>query len=102
MDDIKTKQEAALIATAWELYCKETAGSMDIRDFWYELTPRLQEVYLHKAKEYTEYRKFRRMWNTLKGESGNRTTYYNFAPGHEIVESLREVMDRIEDRFKYE
>ena len=35
---------------AWELYCKETAGSMDVKDFWNELSPSIQQRYLDKVK----------------------------------------------------
>lgn len=31
---------------AWELYCKETAGSLDVRDFWFELSPAMQSHYI--------------------------------------------------------
>jgi hypothetical protein len=34
--------------TAWELYCKETAGDMDVRDFWWELPVDVQLLYLDK------------------------------------------------------
>lgn len=34
---------------AWKLYCLETAGSMDVRDFWSELAPRVQAYYLAKV-----------------------------------------------------
>lgn len=35
---------------AWKLYCEETAGSMDVRDFWHELPSSLQMVYLSKVR----------------------------------------------------
>lgn len=34
---------------AWALYCKETAGDADVRDFWEALSPRVQGIYLDKA-----------------------------------------------------
>lgn len=34
---------------AWQLYCEETAGSMDVRDFWEELPPKVQEYYKNKV-----------------------------------------------------
>lgn len=37
--------------TAWELYCKQTAGSMDVRDFWHELPAHVQKLFIDKAKE---------------------------------------------------
>jgi len=33
---------------AWELYCKETAGDMDVRDFWWELPVKVQLFYLDR------------------------------------------------------
>jgi hypothetical protein len=36
---------------AWELYCNETAGSMDVRDFWEELPETVQQLYLQKAED---------------------------------------------------
>ena len=41
----------ALIDKAWKLYCEETAGSMDVRDFWEELNPKIQKIYLDKAEQ---------------------------------------------------
>lgn len=35
-------------ALAWELYCDETAGGMDVRDFWHELPQRVQSLYIDK------------------------------------------------------
>jgi len=34
---------------AWELYCKETAGDMDVRDFWWELPVKVQLFYLDRV-----------------------------------------------------
>jgi len=34
---------------AWQLYCKETAGDMDVRDFWHELPPHVQQIFLDKV-----------------------------------------------------
>lgn len=34
---------------AWKMYCAETAGSMDVRDFWEELPERVQAYYLKSA-----------------------------------------------------
>lgn len=39
---------------AWNLYCDETAGSIDVRDFWAELSKSVQKVYLQKAKLGTQ------------------------------------------------
>lgn len=42
MSDLETE--------AWQLYCKETAGSMYIRDFWEELSPNVQKMFLDRVK----------------------------------------------------
>lgn len=34
---------------AWALYCEETSGDMDVRDYWEQLPKRVQDIYLHKA-----------------------------------------------------
>jgi hypothetical protein len=34
---------------AWELYCAETAGDMDVRDFWWELPAKVRMRYLDKV-----------------------------------------------------
>ena len=34
---------------AWELYCAETAGGCDVRDFWHELSPAMQSHYLARS-----------------------------------------------------
>jgi len=39
----------SLIDKAWRLYCEETAGSMDVRDFWEELSPRVQALFISKV-----------------------------------------------------
>lgn len=36
---------------AWELYCHETAGDMDVRDYWSDLPLKVRELYLRKASE---------------------------------------------------
>ena len=36
---------------AWDIYCRDTAGSMDVRDFWCELPERVQAIFLDRAKE---------------------------------------------------
>lgn len=36
---------------AWELYCKETAGSMDVRDHWEELSAHMQRHYKRRVRE---------------------------------------------------
>jgi len=33
---------------AWELYCAETAGDMDARDFWDDLSEHVKEIYRAK------------------------------------------------------
>lgn len=34
---------------AWKLYCEETSGRLDVRDFWEELPFQVQKIYLEKA-----------------------------------------------------
>lgn len=36
---------------AWYLYCQETAGTMDVRDFWDELSDSVKEIYRAKARD---------------------------------------------------
>jgi len=38
-----------IIEEAWNLYCKETAGSFDVRDDWEHLRETVQEYYLHRV-----------------------------------------------------
>lgn len=40
----------ALIERAWKLYCDETKGGVDVKDFWEELSPKVQQIYLDKCK----------------------------------------------------
>jgi hypothetical protein len=40
-----TPQEEA----AWKLYCEETAGDMDVRDYWSQLPRHVREMYLAKV-----------------------------------------------------
>lgn len=49
-----TNLKASLDERAWQLYCAETAGSMDVRDFWHELPDSLKELYRAKARDRTE------------------------------------------------
>jgi hypothetical protein len=44
---------------AWELYCEETSGDMDVRDYWCDLPEPVQKMYLEKAKKARDY------WNDL-------------------------------------
>ena len=39
----------ALTKRAWDLYCEETKTDADVRDFWHELKPEVQALYLAKA-----------------------------------------------------
>lgn len=32
---------------AWERYCEDTAGSMDVKDFWEELSPTIRSHYMN-------------------------------------------------------
>ena len=34
---------------AWERYCDDTAGDMDVRDFWDELSPEMKAHWLEKV-----------------------------------------------------
>jgi hypothetical protein len=43
------KRLTAAEEAAWRLYCDETAGGMDVRDFWEELCPRVKAYYLNKV-----------------------------------------------------
>lgn len=43
-------QLSALQERAWELYCADTAGGMDVRDFWQELPTYVQGIYLRLAR----------------------------------------------------
>lgn len=36
-------------ALAWEIYCRETARGMDVRDYWSQLPKSVQLTYLTKA-----------------------------------------------------
>ncbi len=46
-----TSQEEA----AWSLYCKDTAGGMDVRDFWWELPEWVQKIYLERVRNAKHY-----------------------------------------------
>ncbi len=35
---------------AWHLYCLDTAGDMDVRDYWDALSPRVKAHYLNKVR----------------------------------------------------
>lgn len=39
----------SVIDKAWKLYCDDTRGGMDVRDFWEELPMKVQTFYLNKA-----------------------------------------------------
>lgn len=34
---------------AWERYCSDTAGDIDVRDFWCELSPAMQAHWINKV-----------------------------------------------------
>ena len=36
---------------AWDIYCEETAHDMHVADFWEQLSSRVKEIYLEKAKQ---------------------------------------------------
>jgi hypothetical protein len=40
---------------AWDYYCYDTRGDMDVRDFWWELPAKTQEYYMAlTAKKWEE------------------------------------------------
>lgn len=39
---------------AWDLYCADTAGTMDVRDHWSELSDSVQKLYITKAERKVE------------------------------------------------
>lgn len=43
--------EKELIESAWQLYCEETAGDMDVKDFWTQLPKNVQKLYIDKIIE---------------------------------------------------
>lgn len=40
------------IALAWYMYCQDTALSMDVKDYWGQLSEDVQLIYLDKAEDY--------------------------------------------------
>lgn len=36
---------------AWELYCEETKGGLDVKDFWEDLSETVQKIYLEKISQ---------------------------------------------------
>lgn len=38
------------VERAWELYCRETRGSLDWRDYWVQLSPEAQQHYLERTR----------------------------------------------------
>lgn len=40
-----------LAEIAWQIYCRETAGGLDVADYWEQLPPHVKAGYLNKAKE---------------------------------------------------
>jgi hypothetical protein len=45
----QAKKLTPLERAAWECYCQDTAGDMDVRDYWEQLPRRVQEIYLAKV-----------------------------------------------------
>lgn len=37
---------------AWQIYCQETAGDMDVKDNWFELSDKVRLKYLDKAQKW--------------------------------------------------
>lgn len=50
-DDIETAMEEspALRQLAWEIYCEDTAGDMDVKDRWEELSAKEKEHFFKEA-----------------------------------------------------
>lgn len=46
---------------AWQIYCRETAGDLDVRDYWEQLPENVQTLYKSKADDYVRQRLFKRM-----------------------------------------
>ena len=44
------EQQTAVRDLAWSLYCEDTSGDMDVRDFWDELPSHVQAHYITKAE----------------------------------------------------
>lgn len=40
---------SSLEEKAWSIYCYETRGDMDVRDFWWELSDYIKKQYISKA-----------------------------------------------------
>ena len=40
--------------SAWALYCDETKGGMNVADFWHELSPKVQSLYLESSRILAE------------------------------------------------
>lgn len=36
---------------AWDLYCLETKHDLDVKDFWEELSQKIQQLYIKKVKQ---------------------------------------------------
>jgi hypothetical protein len=45
-----------IIEKAWLLYCEETAGSFDVRDYWEQLSENVREYYVHRIIFNTDIR----------------------------------------------
>ena len=48
--EFKTVKYPKRIQQAWDIYCKETKNDLDVKDFWEELRPDIQKIYLNKAE----------------------------------------------------
>ena len=70
------------IERAWQLYCKETAGGMDVRDFWHELPEKVQKYYLERvspkqqAIEVLARQKSPHYWEEVDSGECTRDNYY--------------------------
>jgi len=51
IERLSTPPDTSETLKAWELYCEETKGDMDVRDSWFQLSPRMQRYYMSRVRE---------------------------------------------------
>jgi len=71
---------------AWELYCQDTEGSFNVADFWKELSKRVQDIYLQKAKIHHLLKNLR-MDEEILHDIGYNTSNESHADSLLLVES---------------
>ena len=47
---MKTTEEES---KAWELYCEDTKGCFNTKDFWWELSAEVQQIYMERLAQET-------------------------------------------------